>query len=77
MLIGTVVFDERLATSAFMLAVQLSAAAIAVAGIVLLASSALVPEGDTDRGGRRADPVGRGRPRPRPQDGGWHTGVPG
>ena len=59
-LIGTVVFHERLAASAFALAVQLSAAAAAVAGIILLASSALVPDGDTGRAGRRADPAGRG-----------------
>ena len=76
-LIGTVVFHERLATSAFMLTVQLSAAALAVAGIVLLASSALVPDGDTDRRERHADPAGPGRSRPRPQDPGWPTGVPG
>ncbi len=77
--IGTVVFRERLATSAFMLAVQLCGAAIAVAGIVRLASSALaVPDGDTDRGGgRRAGPAGRGRSRPRPQDPGLPTGVCG
>ncbi len=77
-LIGTIVFHERLATPAFMLAVQLSGAAIAAAGIVLLASSALVRDGDTGRGdGRRADPAGRGRPGPRAQDPGWHTGVRG
>lgn len=76
-LIGTVVFHERLATSAFTLAVQLSAAAIAVAGIVLLASSALVPDGDGGRGDRRADLAGRGLSRARPQDPGWHSGVPG
>jgi drug/metabolite transporter (DMT)-like permease len=75
--IGTVVFHERLATSAFVLTVQLCAAATAVAGIVLLASSALVPDGDADRSDRRADPAGPGRSRPRPQDPGWHTGVPG
>jgi drug/metabolite transporter (DMT)-like permease len=75
--IGTVVFHERLAASAFMLAVQLCAAAVAVAGIVLLASSALVPDGDAGRGDRRADPAGPGRSRARPQDPGWHTGVPG
>jgi hypothetical protein len=76
-LIGTVVFHERLATSGFMLTVQLSAAALAVAGIVLLASSALVPDGDAVRGDGRADPAGLGRSRSRPQDRGWHTGVPG
>lgn len=64
--IGTVVFRERLATSPFTLALQLCGAALAVAGIVLLASSALVPDGDTGRGGsREADPVDRGRSRSR------------
>jgi drug/metabolite transporter (DMT)-like permease len=74
-LIGTVVFHERLATSGFMLTVQLSAAVLAVAGIVRLASSALVPDGDAVRGDGRADPAGLGRSRP--QDPGWPTGVPG
>jgi hypothetical protein len=60
-----------------MLTVQLSAAALAVAGIVLLASSALVPDRDTDRGEGRADPAGPGRSRPCPQDPGWPTGVLG
>ena len=50
--IGTAVFDERLATSPSMLAIQLSGAAIAVAGIALLAPAALaLPAGDTDHGG--------------------------
>ncbi len=76
--IGTAVFHERLATPVSVLAVQLSGAAIAAAGIVLLASSALVPDGDTGRGdGRRADPAGRDRPGPCPQDPGWHAGVRG
>ena len=75
-LIGTVVFHERLAASAFALAVQLSAAAAAVAGIILLASSALVPDGDTEP---RRPPGRSGRPGPlpaRPRNPGWRTGVP-
>ena len=75
-LIGTVVFHERLAASAFALAVQLSAAVAAVAGIILLASSALVPDRDTERSGRRADPAGRGPLPARPRDPGWRTGDP-
>jgi len=60
--IGTVVFDEGLASSPAVLAIQLFGAAIAVAGIALLAPAALaLPGAVPARGaGDRARAAGRG-----------------